>query len=86
MAKLKLELEELTVETFGTEDTAREGGTVFGHTGDQCISWDTCEETCEDMGCGGGNSGGWTCDGSTCAYSCGGGCDDSASTTPCICF
>ncbi len=71
MHKLKLNLEDLSVESFATTPEARhEGGTVFGQ---QC----TCYTQCTCPGCP-------TCDAScngTCGGTCGGTCDASCNGT-----
>jgi hypothetical protein len=62
MAKLKLDLDQLAVETFDTADRRAKKGTVFGG---QCTCWSYCaQETCAGYD---------TCDAS-CAESCGGSC------------
>jgi hypothetical protein len=71
MNKLKLDLEELSVESFDTTPAPRrEGGTVFGQ---QC----TCYTQCTCPGCP-------TCDAScngTCGGTCAGSCDASCNGT-----
>ncbi len=67
MKKLKLDLEDLSVESFATTPEPRaEGGTVFGQ---QC----TCYTQCTCPGCP-------TCDAS-CNGTCGGTCDASCNGT-----
>ncbi len=69
-SKLKLNLDELNVDTFNTEAPARPSGTVFG---EQC----TCYTNCTCPGCP-------TCDAScngTCYASCNGSCDASCNGT-----
>ena len=67
MKKLKLDLEDLSVESFATTpEPRREGGTVFGQ---QC----TCYTQCTCPGCP-------TCDAS-CNGTCGGTCDASCNGT-----
>jgi hypothetical protein len=81
MRKLKLDLEELSVESFSTTpEPHREGGTVFGqqctcYTQCTCPGCPTCDASCNGT-CGG------TCDAScngtcdaTCDFSCAGDCD-----------
>jgi hypothetical protein len=66
MQKMKLQLEDLTIESFATTAPAKARGTVFG---EQC----TCYTQCTCPGCP-------TCDAScngTCAASCNGTCDAS---------
>jgi hypothetical protein len=75
--KLKLNLEDLAVDTFDTTRSGTSRGTVFG---EQCTCWTACGQnscpgcpTC-DASCNG------TCDAScngTCAASCNGTCGDS---------
>ncbi len=72
MRKLKLDLEELAVESFATTPESRgEGGTVFGQNHCTCYTQCTCPgcPTC-DASCNG------TCGGTcaTCAASCNGTC------------
>jgi hypothetical protein len=68
MGKLRLNLDQLTVDSFDTSITAKEKGTVFG---EQC----TCNTVCTCPGCPSCDA---TCP-ATCAYtcddwSCGGSC------------
>lgn len=68
MRKLRLDLDQLTVDTFDTSTAAKEKGTVFG---EQC----TCNTVCTCPGCPSCDA---TCP-ATCAYtcddwSCGGSC------------
>jgi hypothetical protein len=85
MKKLKLDLEDLAVESFATTPEPRaEGGTVFGqqctcYTQCTCPGCPTCDASCN--GTCGGTCGG-TCDascngtcGGSCDYSCAGDCD-----------
>jgi hypothetical protein len=73
MRKLKLDLDQLTVDSFDTEARAERSGTVFG---EQC----TCYTNCSCPGCP-------TCDAScngtcnTCNASCNGTCDASCNGT-----
>lgn len=72
MNKLKLQLDDLHVDTFDTTSTDQEKGTVFGE--EQC----TCPTACTCPGCptceGGGLSCDYTCDDScnygTCQNTC----------------
>ena len=63
MKKIKLDLDDLKVESFDTtpEDREREQGTVFGYftCPTICSCVDTCENTCDD-----------TCMGPTCNIVC----------------
>ncbi len=72
MRKLKLDVEDLSVESFATTPEARgEGGTVFGQN--HC----TCYTQCTCPGCP-------TCDAScngTCGGTCGATCDASCNAT-----
>lgn len=73
MNKLKLQLQDLTVESFDTAGRKEEKGTVVGAQQQPCTCWtqctcpgcptcyDTCADTCE-----------YTCDDYTCAGTCGG--------------
>jgi hypothetical protein len=76
MRKLKLELDNLSVESFDTTATQKKKGTVFG---EQCTCWtycaqqtcpgcptcdNTCAYTCDDATCV------YTCDDNTCPYTC----------------
>jgi hypothetical protein len=113
MAKLKLELTDLKVESFDSmpHDEPRQG-TVFGlgstwglstcndSCGDSCqvfcsynnqSCYGSCDTVCIDCetagGCG--QTGAWTCDGSTCASTCVNSCNGTcnctvADTCPCI--
>jgi hypothetical protein len=97
MNKLKLDLEDLSVESFATTPEPRaEGGTVFGqqctcYTQCTCPGCPTCDASCNGT-CGGtcdascnGTCGG-TC-GATCYASCYGTCDPTwdASCDTCDC-
>jgi hypothetical protein len=79
MKKLKLDLEELSVESFSTTpEPRREGGTVFGqqctcYTQCTCPGCPTCDASCNGT-CGG------TCEAS-CNGTCGGTCDASCIDT-----
>ena len=74
MHKLKLQLDDLMVDSFTTEPVRREKGTVFG---EQCTCYTACTcpgcPTC-DASCNG------TC-GGTCGASCNGTCDASCNGT-----
>jgi hypothetical protein len=85
MKKLKLDLEDLSVESFATTPEPRaEGGTVFGqqctcYTQCTCPGCPTCDASCNgtcDASCNGtcGGTCGATCDAS-CNGTCDGGCD-----------
>ena len=70
--KLKLNLDQLTVDSFDTAEPAARNGTVFG---EQC----TCDTACTCPGCPSCDvtcpgTCAFTCDDDTCAYSCDGGC------------
>jgi hypothetical protein len=93
MKKLKLDLEDLSVESFATTPESRgEGGTVFGqqctcYTQCTCPGCPTCDASCN--GTCGGTCGG-TCEAScngtcdfTCDYSCGAGCDPNSCLPGC---
>ena len=71
MRKLKLELENLTVESFDTTTPAKPRGTVFG---EQC----TCYTQCTCPGCP-------TCD-NTCPQTCAYTCDDASCNGSCGCM
>lgn len=82
MAKLRLDPERLTVETFRPEAAAGEGGTVAAHQGRETFTCppytaNLADPTCDPAVCGGGsgNCGTWavTCQGTTCngAVTCG---------------
>ena len=71
MAKLRLDLDRLTVDSFDTADTRAKKGTVFGeqctcYTQCTCPGCPTCDATCDTCD--------WTCEGDTCQWSCGGSC------------
>jgi hypothetical protein len=76
MRKLKLDLEDLSVESFATTPESRgEGGTVFGQNHCTCYTQCTCPgcPTCDA-----------TCNGScvnTCASSCNGTCGNTCGDT-----
>ena len=72
-AKLKLNLDELSVDSFDTQVTEKEKGTVFGEQQCTCVTLCTCPgcPTC-DASCGG--TCGATCGQNTCAASCYGTC------------
>ncbi len=78
-AKLKLNLEDLAVDSFDTTRPERPGGTVFGeqctcYTNCTCPGCPTCDASCNgtcDASCDGTGGGTW------CDYmSCGGTCYD----------
>jgi hypothetical protein len=74
MPKLKLDVNQLTVDSFDTATAKRREGTVFGeqctcYTNCTCPGCPTCDASCNGT-CGG------TC-GATCDASCNGTCDDS---------
>jgi hypothetical protein len=74
-AKLKLDLEQLTVDTFDTSAPEKPRGTVFG---EQC----TCHTQCTCPGCP-------TCDQScngTCQASCYGTCEATCNTCAASCY
>jgi hypothetical protein len=91
MHKLRLQLEDLVIDSFSTTPVRRAKGTVYGEqctcpTACTCPGCPTCDASCNgtcDASCNGtcgGASCGATCDascGGTCDYSCGGGysCD-----------
>jgi hypothetical protein len=55
MKKLALKLEELSVESFRTEEAAKERGTVPAHCGLATDCWiNTCNDTCQ-VKCNGGS-------------------------------
>lgn len=73
MHKLRLQMDDLRVESFETTAAARAKGTVFGeqctcYTECTCPGCPTCDATC-------GETCGNTCDAS-CAYTCAYTCDD----------
>lgn len=71
MKKLRLDLDELEVESFDTRGGAREKGTVVGEQcscGGTCYPQATCPQTCA-----------YTCDDPTCAYT----CDDATCPASC---
>jgi hypothetical protein len=71
MNKLKLNLDELSVESFDTTRSEKNRGTVFG---EQCTCWTACgQNTCP--GCP-------TCD-NTCAGTCAFTCDDASCAGTC---
>lgn len=60
MNKLKLRLDDLSVESFDTQRMDREKGTVIG---EECSCGGTCDATCP-------NTCAYTCDDNTCLYTC----------------
>jgi hypothetical protein len=77
-AKLKLQLEDLTVDSFDTSSTEKPKGTVFGeqctcYTNCTCPGCPTCDASCNGT-CGG------SCNG-TCGASCYGTCDCQTNNT-----
>ena len=83
MNKLKLQLEDLRVDSFDTTTAEKAKGTVFGeqctcYTQCTCPGCPTCDATCNtcDQSCNGTCAA--SCNGTcewTCDYSCGGSCD-----------
>jgi hypothetical protein len=82
MEKVRLTLDELTVQSFTTTTAqTKRLGTVHAHDAPtdqvECptadVNWNTCWDSCADTNCCGGGSG-WSCDGSCDCYSgaCGG--------------
>jgi hypothetical protein len=70
MAKLRLNLDQLTVDSFDTADKPAKKGTVFG---EQCTCWTNCgQETCPGYP---------TCDGTCAQESCGGSCYNTECST-----
>ena len=72
-SKLKLNLDQLTVDSFDTSAPKAEKGTVFGeqctcYTNCTCPGCPTCDASCNGT-CGG------TCGDNTCAESCYGSCE-----------
>ena len=78
MRKLKLDLDQLAVDSFDTASPAPKGGTVFGeqctcYTNCTCPGCPTCYATCNGQAtCA--NTCANTCDDYTCAASCNGTC------------
>jgi hypothetical protein len=68
MNKLKLRLDDLSVESFDTVRAERSKGTVMGQElcscGGTCAGQATCDYTCDDPTCP------YTCDDNTCAATC----------------
>jgi len=91
-SKLRLNLEQLTVDSFQTSAAEKPKGTVFGeqctcYTNCTCPGCPTCNRscngTCDATACGTcGVSCGGTCD-NTCDYSCGGTCDNTCGPDTC---
>ena len=96
MNKLKLQLEDLAVDSFATCAAARGKGTVIGEQGPctcpgvtcaiTCAA--TCAYTCDDATCPQcptcAQSCNGTCEGWTCIDTCGGSCWDTCGRT-CLC-
>jgi hypothetical protein len=94
--KLKLNLDQLSVDTFETTTVEKKKGTVFG---EQCTCWTRCgQNTCPgcptcDASCNGtcvnscAHTCAYTCDDASCAGTCGascnGTCDYSCGATQC---
>jgi hypothetical protein len=79
MRQHKLRLEDLSVESFNTEEEARHGGTVRAYEEAEpgtIFSWcHSCPNTCDEHTCGNTCAGMFTCDyDRTCSpqYTCGG--------------
>jgi hypothetical protein len=76
-SKLKLNLDQLAVDSFDTSEAATPKGTVFGeqctcYTNCTCPGCPTCDHTC-DASCNGTCAGQYTCDAScngTCDWTC----------------
>jgi hypothetical protein len=71
--KLKLQLEDLAVDSFDTTAAEKPRGTVFGeqctcYTQCTCPGCPTCDGTCP-------NTCAYTCDDASCAATCGGTCN-----------
>lgn len=82
MKKVKLNLDDLRVESFATTPPASSGrGTVFGQATEPqtCGAGATCYQTCTEVGVTCVNP----CTGNTCGASCGGTCfEDTCDTCP----
>ncbi|WP_420129411.1 hypothetical protein [Longimicrobium sp.] len=94
-SKLKLHLEDLTVDSFQTTTPQRPRGTVYGeqctcYTNCTCPGCPTCDASCGQNTCGGTCAGTCnTCGGScagTCDASCGGTCDAACNTGGASCY
>lgn len=90
--KLKLNLEDLAVDSFDTTRPAQKQGTVFGEqctcpTACTCPGCPTCDASCNGT-CGGTceASCNGTCAGGTCDASCNGTCAWSCYQTDCGCW
>lgn len=68
MKKLSLDVNELTVESFGTQEIEQFNGTVHGHSGWQCSEYNPTCDGCNTLNIGGCVSG-HTCQ--TCDDTCG---------------
>jgi hypothetical protein len=81
--KLRLNLDQLTVDSFDTSTTVREKGTVFG---EQCTCWTNCTcpgcPTCDNTACG-QHTCGVSCNG-TCDFTCELGCGYSGDDPTCF--
>lgn len=74
--KIKLDLDDLSVDSFDTTRPAAERGTVFGEQcscGGTCPGQATCDQTCPQ-----------TCDDFTCVESCDGTCAGWTCITRCL--
>lgn len=82
--KLRLELEQLAVESFDTASPAAQRGTVLGEqqctcpTNCSCPGCYTCDNTCP-------NTCAYTCDDASCANTCDGTCNWTCYETDCDC-
>jgi hypothetical protein len=93
MAKLKLQLEDLLIDSFDTTPAEKGRGTVFG---EQCTCWTRCgQNTCPgcptcDASCNGtcaascAQTCAYTCDDASCAGTCGDTCDYSCNGDTCF--
>jgi hypothetical protein len=90
MKKLRLQLDDLRIDSFETTAAEKPRGTVFG---EQCTCWTQCgQNTCPgcptcDASCNGtcaascANTCAYTCDDASCAGTCGETCDYSCGDT-----
>lgn len=69
MAKLKLNLDALLVESFVAADAPAGGGTVDAYAVKPSVTCETSQETCVSLDCPEDPSDNVTCD-ATCHYSC----------------
>ena len=84
MKKLVLDLDELVVESFGTQAVPEPRGTVHAHSGWQCTEYNPTCDGCNTQHDGGCFTAGDTC-AVTCGYTCGCGTGETTETLELTC-